>query len=83
MVKSLGADAVIDYTQNDFTANGGNYDTIFDTVGKSSFSGNLNSLTPNGIYLRSLHIALLPLYAFTGYSRMNQIQERSGIILRK
>ena len=61
MVKSLGADAVIDYTQDDFTAKGGNYDAIFDTVGKSPFSGSLNSLTPNGIYLRSVHIALLPL----------------------
>ena len=61
MVKSLGADAVIDYTQDDFTVGGKRYDIIFDTVGKSPFSGSLNSLTQHGIYLRSVHIALIPL----------------------
>jgi NADPH:quinone reductase-like Zn-dependent oxidoreductase len=44
LVKSLGADRVIDYTQEDFTKNGATYDVIFDTVGKSSFSDCLRSL---------------------------------------
>jgi NADPH:quinone reductase-like Zn-dependent oxidoreductase len=51
LVKSLGADKVIDYTREDFTKNGETYDIIFDTVGKSSFSHSRNSLTKNGCYL--------------------------------
>ena len=51
MVKSLGADKVIDYTVEDFTKNGETYDVIFDVVNKSSFSLCKNSLKQRGIYL--------------------------------
>jgi NADPH:quinone reductase-like Zn-dependent oxidoreductase len=51
VVRSIGADHVIDYAQDDFTQNGQTYDVIFDTVGKRSFSRSLQSLTPNGCYL--------------------------------
>ena len=51
LVKSLGADKVIDYTKEDFTKNGETYDIIFDTVGKSSFSNSKGSLKKNGQYL--------------------------------
>ena len=51
MVRSLGADKVIDYTKEDFTKNGQTYDIIFDTVGKSSVSRGKSSLKQNGIYL--------------------------------
>lgn len=51
LVKSLGAEEVIDYTQEDFTKNGLTYDIIFDAVAKSSFSRCKNSLTPEGVYL--------------------------------
>ena len=54
MVKSLGADKVIDYTKEDFTKNGQTYDIIFDTVGKSPFSRCKGSLTENGIYLTTV-----------------------------
>ena len=50
-VKSLGADQVIDYTEEDFTQNGESYDLIFDILGKSSFARCKNSLTQNGRYL--------------------------------
>lgn len=54
MVKSLGADFVIDYTQEDFTQSGQRYDIIFDTVGKTSFSHCKRSLTSTGIYLSTV-----------------------------
>ena len=52
LVKSLGADQVIDYTKEDFGQNGETYDLILDTVvGKTSFSHSRDSLEPNGVYL--------------------------------
>jgi len=51
MLRSIGADHVIDYTQEDFTKRGEIYDVIFDVVGKSSFSGSIRSLKQNGWYL--------------------------------
>lgn len=51
MVKSLGADKVIDYTKEDFTKTGQTYDIIFDTIGKSSFSRCKSSLKQKGFYL--------------------------------
>jgi NADPH:quinone reductase-like Zn-dependent oxidoreductase len=54
MVKSLGADKVIDYTKEDFTKSGQTYDVILDAVGKSSFSRCKSSLKKKGIYLVTL-----------------------------
>ncbi len=51
LVKSLGAEKVIDYTKEDFTKNGETYDVIFDAVGKSSSSRSKKSLKQGGIYL--------------------------------
>lgn len=51
LVKSLGADKVIDYTQEDFTKNGEQYDIILETVGKVSFSDSKASLKENGFFL--------------------------------
>ena len=60
-VKSLGADQVIDYTQEDFTKNGKTYDIIFDTVGKRSFSECKGSLTNGGIYLTTIPMPVIML----------------------
>ena len=49
MVRSIGADHVIDYTQEDFTQNGQRYDLIFDAVGNRSVSDYQRALSPNGI----------------------------------
>jgi NADPH:quinone reductase-like Zn-dependent oxidoreductase len=51
MLRSIGADQVIDYTQEDFSKSGETYDFILDVVSKSSFSGSIRSLRQNGRYL--------------------------------
>jgi NADPH:quinone reductase-like Zn-dependent oxidoreductase len=52
LVKSLGADEVVDYTREDFSRAGRVYDIVFDTVGKSGFSRSLKSLKRGGFYVR-------------------------------
>jgi NADPH:quinone reductase-like Zn-dependent oxidoreductase len=51
MLRSIGADHVIDYTREDFTKSAEAYDVIFDVMGKSSFSGCVRSLKQNGRFL--------------------------------
>lgn len=53
MMRSIGADHVIDYTQEDFTKNGQMYDVILDTIAKSPFSASVRSLNENGTYLNA------------------------------
>jgi NADPH:quinone reductase-like Zn-dependent oxidoreductase len=50
LVRSLGADKVIDYTEEDFTKNAGTYDLFFDAVGKLSFGRCRGLLKPGGTY---------------------------------
>jgi NADPH:quinone reductase-like Zn-dependent oxidoreductase len=54
LVKSLGADKLIDYTKEDFAKNGETYDVIFDTVGKSSYPDCLRALRKDGTYLQAV-----------------------------
>lgn len=51
LVKSMGADKVIDYRKEDYTKHDATYDIIFDTIGTSPFSGSVRSLKDDGIYL--------------------------------
>src|SRR5262245_31169248 len=53
LLRSLGADEVIDYTREDFTKNGKTYDVVFDAVGKHSFRRCRGSLVPGGRYLET------------------------------
>jgi NADPH:quinone reductase-like Zn-dependent oxidoreductase len=57
LVRSLGADQVIDYTQEDFTKNGERYDAIFDAVGKTTFAQCKDSIKDKGYYLHTGMVA--------------------------
>jgi NADPH:quinone reductase-like Zn-dependent oxidoreductase len=57
LVRSLGADRVIDYTKEQFAEGGPAYDIIFDTVGKSPFKVCIKRLTLNGFYLRAFCVS--------------------------
>jgi NADPH:quinone reductase-like Zn-dependent oxidoreductase len=63
MVRSIGADQVIDYTQEDFTQKGQRYDLIFDVVAKLSFSDCRRALGPKGIYVTTEFSPVLALRA--------------------
>jgi NADPH:quinone reductase-like Zn-dependent oxidoreductase len=51
LVRSLGADEVVDYTREDFTAGGASYDIVFDAVGKHSFRRSRRALKRGGTYI--------------------------------
>src|SRR5207248_2357176 len=51
LVRSLGAEAVVDYAREDFTRGGRTYDVVFDVVGRSSFARCRGVLAPGGVYL--------------------------------
>jgi NADPH:quinone reductase-like Zn-dependent oxidoreductase len=53
LVRSLGADEVIDYLKEDFTKNGTTYDVVFDAVGKHSFRRSRRSLKPDGVFIET------------------------------
>ena len=65
VVRSLGADEVIDYTKDDFATNGETYDVILDAVGKQSFFHARGSLGPRGVYVATDRILNLVLLLWT------------------
>jgi NADPH:quinone reductase-like Zn-dependent oxidoreductase len=65
LVRSLGAGALIDYTQEDFTKNGQTYDVIFDSVGNQSFTQCRGSLKRGGSYVATDHLHNLVLALWT------------------
>ena len=76
LVRSLGADVVLDWEREDFTARGETYDVIFDAVGKLSFRRCKRSLTPHGAFITTdlgfvWHVPLLVLWTrFFGKRRV-------------
>ena len=73
LVRSLGADRVIDYTQEDFTKNGQTYDVILDAVGKLSFRRSRASLNPGGIFLPTDGLANLIRALLTSRTRGKKV----------
>jgi NADPH:quinone reductase-like Zn-dependent oxidoreductase len=73
MLRSVGADLVIDYTQEDFTKNGEVYDVIFDVIGKLSFSDTKRSITPNGTYLLANPVSQMGQALWTRMRSSNKI----------
>jgi NADPH:quinone reductase-like Zn-dependent oxidoreductase len=65
LVRSLGADEVLDYTREDFTRNGETYDVILDAVGKQTFRRCRRSLTPKGVFVSTDGMINLPLSLVT------------------
>lgn len=60
LVRSLGADDVVDYTRDDFSKAGATHDIVFDTVGKSGFWRSMKSLKRGGVFVRSVSGLLSP-----------------------
>jgi len=84
MVRSIGADQVIDYTQEDFTQNGQRYDLIVDAVGNRSVSDYKRALSPKGIcviigysspVLLFQHMFLGPCISMTGSKKIGLMGE--------
>ena len=81
MLRSIGADHVIDYTREDFTKSGETYDVIFDVVGKSPSSRSIGSLKENGVYLLAnprLPQMVRALWSSRGSSKRVVFQAASG-----
>jgi NADPH:quinone reductase-like Zn-dependent oxidoreductase len=75
MVKDIGADFVIDYTQTDFTKSGQTYDIIYDVVAKNTFSKGKNSLSENGVYVANnpMNSKKHLLYLITGNKQLRMV----------
>jgi NADPH:quinone reductase-like Zn-dependent oxidoreductase len=65
LVRSLGADEVIDYTQEDFTKTGETYDIVLDAVGKHSYVRSRRALSSPGLYVATDRLYNLPLAFLT------------------
>jgi NADPH:quinone reductase-like Zn-dependent oxidoreductase len=88
LVRSLGADATIDYEQEDFTRNGETYDVVLDAVGKHSFLRCRRSLRPGGIYVATDRLQNLPLALLTRWSSRRVVfdfssHDRASVLLVK
>lgn len=68
LVRTLGADNVVDYTKDDFTKNNQTYDIIFDAVGKTSFSKCKENLEKKGVFLEAgIGFGIIPLVLLTSF----------------
>jgi len=73
LVRSLGADEVVDYLQEDFTKSGDTYDVVLDAVGKHSFFRSRRALKPGGLYVATDRLYNLPLALLMSKSRKKKV----------
>ena len=73
LVRSLGADEVIDYLQEDFTRSGQTYDVVLDAVGKHSFLRSRRALKPGGLYVATDRLYNFPLAFLMSRSRRRKV----------
>jgi len=78
LVRSLGADEVIDYTRQDFTRAGGRYDAIIDAVGKQTFRRGRRALQPDGVYVATDGLENVLLWAAMRLTRRRRLRFASG-----
>src|SRR5687767_12602695 len=78
LVRSLGADEVVDYEREDFTRNGQTYDVVLDAVGKHSFLRCRRSLVSGGIYVATDRLYNLPLALLTRWSSRKVVFDFTG-----
>jgi NADPH:quinone reductase-like Zn-dependent oxidoreductase len=88
LVRSLGADEVVDYEREDFTKNGKTYDVIFDAVGKHSYRRCRRSLAPNGIFVETdlgymWHVPLLALASKRVTLGVAKYRQEDVVLLKK
>ena len=89
LVRSLGADQVIDYEREDFTKNGQTYDVVFDAVGKHSLFRSRRSLVPGGLYVATDRLYNFPLAFVTKWFGTRRVvfdvsgYDRDDIVLLK
>ncbi len=88
MVRSIGADRVIDYTREDFTREGQRYDLIFDVAGNHSFSDCRRALSPNGTLVLTgqsgrKKVSILPLLTAPVLSRFMRKQRLVSFIAKR
>jgi NADPH:quinone reductase-like Zn-dependent oxidoreductase len=82
LVRSLGADHVIDYTQEDFTQGGPRYDLILDNVGNRSFSDCRRALTPRGTLLPNTGHAGMG-YVLMAFARSAFVRQQGRLFVEK
>ena len=73
LVRSLGADEVVDYEQEDFTRSGERYDVVLDAVGKHSFRRSRRALADRGLYVATDRLYNLPLALLTSRSKQKVV----------
>ena len=89
LVRSLGADEVIDYEREDFTQNGQTYDVVLDAVGKHSLFRSRRSLVPGGLYVATDRLYNFPLAFLTRWIGKKKVvfdvsgYERENVLLAK